>query len=283
MPHSRFVGRARQPDPPLFELGVARRCVRAPRPRDQRSRPLRNVPRLRRCRDGLMIPGITYCGSVCRTMPQAESYLDWNATAPLRPEAVAAMAEALGRWGNPSSVHRRGRGARQLIEHAREAVAGLIGDADPSGVIFVSGGTEANHLALFGADRERVLVSAIEHDSVRYAVPAAEIIPVDREGIVDLDALDRLLGADLPPALVSVMHANNETGVIQPMAEIAVIARRHSALFHCDAVQAAGKDVLEVGTTGPDRVTLSAHKFAGPPGARALVGAGGRDLGPALP
>src|SRR5260370_20106474 len=147
MPHSRFVGRARQPDPPLFELGVARRCVRAPRPRDQRPRPLRNVPRLRRCRDGLMIPGITYCGSVCRTMPQAESYLDWNATAPLRPEAVAAMSEALGRWGNPSSVHRRGRAARQLIEHAREAVAALLGDADPSGVIFVSGGSRGKHPA----------------------------------------------------------------------------------------------------------------------------------------
>ena len=165
------------------------------------------------------------------------------------------MSEALGRWGNPSSVHRRGRAARQIIERAREAVAGLLGDVDPSGVIFVSGGTEANHLALLGAGRERVLVSAIEHDSVRYAVPAAEIIPVDPDGIVAVDALDRLLGADVRPALVSVMYANNETGVIQPVAEIAAIARRHGALFHCDAVQAAGKVALEAGRSAP----ISSH------------------------
>src|ERR1700760_5098189 len=186
----------------------------------------------------------------------AESYLDWNATAPLRPEAAAAMSEALHRWGNPSSVHRRGRAARQIIEGARVAVAGLLGDVDPSGVVFVSGGTEANHLALIGAGRARVLVSAIEHDSVRHAVPAAEIIPVAPEGIVALDALDRLLGADARPALVSVMYANNETGVIQPVAEIAAIARRHGALFHCDAVQAAGKVALEAEAIGADLVTL---------------------------
>src|SRR5437764_6394748 len=109
----------------------------------------------------------------------AESYLDWNATAPLRPEAATAMSEALERWGNPSSVHRRGRAARQSIERARETVAALLGDADPGGVVFVSGGTEANHLALLGTGRSRVLVSAVEHDSVRQAVSAAEIIPVD--------------------------------------------------------------------------------------------------------
>jgi cysteine desulfurase len=211
-----------------------------------------------------------------------ESYLDWNATAPLRPEAAAAMSEALGRWGNPSSVHRRGRAARQIIERAREAVAGLLGDVDPSGVIFVSGGTEANHLALLGACRERVLVSAIEHDSVRHAVPGAEIIPVGPEGIVDLDALDRLLGADERPAVVSVMYANNETGVIQPIAEVAAIARRHDALFHCDAVQAAGKVPLEAGAMGADLVTLSAHKIGGPLGVGALVATGGVDLVPLL-
>ena len=153
-------------------------------------------------------------------MAQIESYLDWNATAPLRPQAAVAMSEALRRWGNPSSVHRRGRAARQIIDRAREAVAGLLGDVDPSGVIFVSGGTEANHLALLGAGRERILVSAIEHDSVRHAVPAAEIIPVGPEGVVALDGLDRLLAADMRPALVSVMYANNETGVIQPVAEV---------------------------------------------------------------
>jgi cysteine desulfurase len=229
-----------------------------------------------------MIAAITNGGSVRRAMPQAESYLDWNATAPLRPEAAAAMSEALGRWGNPSSVHRRGRAARQIIERAREAVAGLLGDVDPSGVIFVSGGTEANHLALLGAGRERVLVSAIEHDSVRHAVRGAEIIPVGPEGVVALDALDRLLGADVRLALVSVMHANNETGVIQPVAEIAAITRRHGAVFHCDAVQAAGKVALEVGTVGADLVTLSAHKIGGPPGVGALVVTGGVDVAPLL-
>ena len=229
-----------------------------------------------------MMPGTTHGGSVRRPMPPAESYLDWNATAPLRPEAAASMSEALHRWGNPSSVHRRGRAARQIIEGARVAVAGLLGDVDPSGVVFVSGGTEANHLALIGAGRARVLVSAIEHDSVRHAVPDAEIIPVAPEGIVALDALDRLLGADARPALVSVMYANNETGVIQPVAEIAAIARRHGAVFHCDAVQAAGKVALEVGTIGADLVTLSAHKIGGPPGVGALVVTGGIDLAPQL-
>jgi cysteine desulfurase len=229
-----------------------------------------------------MIPGTNYGGSVRRTMPRAESYLDWNATAPLRPEAAAAISEAFGHWGNPSSVHRRGRAARQIIERAREAVVGLLGDADPSGVIFVSGGTEANHLALLGAGRERVLVSAVEHDSVRSAVPAAEIIPVGPEGIVSLDALERLLAADGRPALVSVMHANNETGVIQPIAEIAAIARRHGAVFHCDAVQASGKVALELDTIGADLITLSAHKIGGPPGVGALVVTGGVELAPLL-
>ena len=192
------------------------------------------------------------------------------------------MSEALGRWGNPSSVHRRGRTARQIIERAREAVAGLLGEVDPSGVIFVSGGTEANHLALLGPGRERVLVSAVEHDSVRHAVPAAEIIPVGPEGIVALDALDRLLGVDERPALVSVMYANNETGVVQPVTEIASIAHRHGAAFHCDAVQAVGKLALEAGAMGADLVTLSAHKIGGAPGVGALVVTGGVDLAPLL-
>jgi cysteine desulfurase len=212
---------------------------------------------------------------------QEESYLDWNATAPLRPEAAAAIAEAMDRWGNPSSVHRRGRAARQTIEHAREAVAALL-DADPSGVVFVSGGTEANHLALLGAGRERVLVSAVEHDSVRFAVPAADIIPVDRDGVVVLDALDRLLAVDLRPALVSVMYANNETGVLQPVADIAAITRRHGALFHCDTVQAAGKVALDAAAIGADLITLSAHKIGGPPGVGALLVNGSTELVPLL-
>src|SRR5436305_10387746 len=153
-------------------------------------------------------------------MIRRETYLDWNATAPLRPEAAAAMTAALAECGNASSVHRWGRAARQRVERAREQVAALAGAA-PDRVVFVSGGTEANHLALLGSGRERVLVSAVEHSSVLHAVPTAEQVPVDSNGIVDLVRLERQLAADPRPAIVSVMLANNETGIIQPVADIA--------------------------------------------------------------
>ena len=213
-------------------------------------------------------------GEMARARPgfsaQTETYLDWNATAPLRSEAAAAMTAMLARCGNPSSVHRWGRAARQAIEQAHSAVAALLG-VPSEGVVFVSGGTEANHLALLGSERDCVLVSAVEHDSVLRAVPEAERIPVDCDGVVVLDTLDRLLAAAPRPALVSVMLANNETGVMQPVAAIGVIARKHGALFHCDAVQAAGKIALDPHTIGADFVTLSAHKLGGPPGIGALV------------
>jgi len=213
--------------------------------------------------------------------PRTETYLDWNATAPLRPEAAAAMSAMLARCGNPSSVHRWGRAARQAVEGARSAVGALLG-VPPDGVIFGSGGTEANHLALLGCGRQRVLVSAVEHDSVLRAVPEAERIPVDRDGVVVLETLDNLLAADPRPALVSVMLANNETGVLQPLAAIAAIARAHDALLHCDAVQAAGKIALDADAIGADLVSLSAHKLGGPPGIGALVVTDDLELTPLL-
>ncbi|HWA45565.1 MAG TPA: cysteine desulfurase family protein [Hypericibacter adhaerens] len=195
-------------------------------------------------------------------------YMDYNATAPMRPRAIEAVAAGLAQAGNPSSVHRFGRLARRAVEAARETLAGAVG-ARPAEILFVSGGSEANNLALKGAGRARVLASAVEHDSV-LAAAAVERIPVDREGIVDLTALERMLNMDSRPALVSVMLANNETGAIQPVAEVARIAHARGALVHCDAVQAFGRIVLDLPALDVDFASLSAHKLGGPTGIGAL-------------
>ena len=207
-------------------------------------------------------------------MATSATYLDWNANAPIRPEAVAAVAEALTRCGNPSSVHADGRRARQAIDRAREGVAALV-NAAPDEVIFTSGGTEANNFALRAFPGRRVIVSAIEHDSVLAAGPDAARLPARRDGVVDLSALERWLASTDRPAIVSVMFANNETGAVQPAAEVARIAHAYGALFHCDAVQGPGKLAVDFGAIGADLMTISAHKIGGPMGTGALIARSG--------
>jgi len=200
-------------------------------------------------------------------------YLDYNATAPIKPAVVAAMAEVLGRVGNPSSVHAFGRLARRVVEGAREQVAALVG-ATPAQVIFTASGTEANNMALRGFSERAVLTSAIEHESVLRAVPDAVRVPVGGDGVVDLAALEQLLVGAGRPALVSIMLANNETGIVQPIAEAAALAHRHGALLHTDAVQAPGRLDLALARDA-DLVTVSAHKCGGPQGAAALIARAG--------
>ena len=209
------------------------------------------------------------------------TYLDANATEPLRPEARAAAIEAMDLVGNPSSVHAAGRTARALLERSRRTLAARFG-AEPGGIVFTSGGTEANALAIaaLGAGR-RLIASAVEHDAVRAAAPGAEILPVDPDGVADLAALERLLSGG--PALVCLMLANNETGTIQPVAEAARLCRRAGALLHVDAVQAVGRMAVDLAALGADSMALSGHKLGGPKGAGALLLAPGRDVAALLP
>jgi cysteine desulfurase len=201
-------------------------------------------------------------------------YCDYNAGAPIRAEASVAMTRALAAGGNPSSVHGAGRRARALIEDAREKIAAIV-EASAENVVLTSGATEALHLTLTSTGAASLISSAVEHDAVfeqaTKALKADRIARVDANGVIDLDALTALLVVAPKPALVAVQLANNETGIVQPIAKIAALCREHGALLLVDAAQAFGRMAVSIADLDASYLVLSSHKIGGPPGAGALI------------
>jgi len=199
------------------------------------------------------------------------TYLDYNATSPLLPSVRQGMVEHMAGAANPSSMHQEGQRARQTLTRARHQIAEFI-DADPEHIIFTSGGTEANNLVLKGINWDQVLMSAVEHESVWKAWSKPILVPVDEKGIIDHQTLENTLKkVEGQTCLVSIIWANNETGVIQPLAEIVALAHRYGVLVHTDAVQMMGRLPFSFKKIGVDFMTISAHKFGGPQGVGALI------------
>lgn len=196
-------------------------------------------------------------------------YLDYNATAPLRPECLSLITSILSKPHNASSVHGFGRAGRSYIEKAREHVAALVG-VPANQIIFNSGATEANNTVLRHFAGESILVSAIEHLSILEGAQGLIRIPVTAQGVINLEAYEALL-KEHKPSLVSVMLVNNETGAIQPIQTVSALARKYGAMIHCDGVQAAGRMTLNLAELGVDFMSLSSHKIGGPQGVGALA------------
>ncbi len=224
-------------------------------------------------------------------MNRARTYLDWNASAPLLPEARAAMLAALDVTGNPSSVHGEGRAARRIVEDAREHVARLVG-ARPQEVVFTSGASEANN-AVIRAGWPAIFATDIEHDSVRAPIVKSAtlhaLLGVSRDGVVGALPFEARLADSLAEGgdaagslLITLQHANNETGVLQPLAEIAAFARKYGIRMHTDATQAVGRVPVDIAALGVDYLSFSSHKLGGPKGAGALIVREGAPFAPLI-